>query len=72
MFALAHLPNPGVYAMTFIAAWMWAAFYRRRPNLFVLALSHALLAAVVVTALPDWFTAHLRVGPGYWHHAPGR
>jgi hypothetical protein len=46
---------------------MWAAWYRRCPNLFALAFSHAILAVVVVTALPAWATGGLHVGPGYWH-----
>lgn len=68
LFAVAHLPNPALVVLTFVAGWMWAAFYRRVPSLFVLALSHALLAAVLATALPHSFTGGLHVGPGYWRH----
>ena len=65
LFAALHLPNPFLTTATFVAALAWCAIYDRDPNLLPLALSHALLTVVVLSALDDATTGRLRVGAAY-------
>jgi len=46
-FAAVHLGNWRLVVLTFLAGVVWSILYRRWPNLWLLALSHAVLAAVV-------------------------
>lgn len=66
VFALLHLPNPSVTAITFIAGAIWAAIYQRTPNLFALALTHSVMTWFIVSTLPASMLRHLRVGLGYF------
>lgn len=73
LFALVHAPNPGLILMTFVGAWLWCELYRRAPNLFALAVSHGLLATLLLGLLPWQITGGMRIGPGYLHfHARHR
>lgn len=65
LFAVLHLPNPLLTSVTFLAALAWCAIYDRHPNLIPLALSHALLTVVVLSAFDDAATGRLRVGIAY-------
>jgi membrane protease YdiL (CAAX protease family) len=65
LFAALHLPNPFLTGVTFIGAVAWCRIYDRHPNIVPLALSHALLTIVVLTALDDAATGRLRVGAAY-------
>ena len=65
LFAALHLPNPFLAGATLIAALAWCTIYDRHPNLVPLALSHALLTLVVLSALDDATTGRLRVGAAY-------
>lgn len=65
IFALLHLPNPWITLITFIAGGIWAAVYQRAPNLFALALTHAVMTWFIVSTLPASMLGHLRVGLGY-------
>ena len=67
LFALLHLPNPFLSAMTFAGALAWCWIYDRRPNLLPLALSHALLTLAILYAFDDAVTGRLRVGLAYLH-----
>lgn len=67
VFALLHLPNPWLTGATFAGGLLWAWVYQRAPNLFALALSHALMTWVLVSTLPDWALRGLRVGFKYFN-----
>ncbi len=64
IFAGLHLPNPLLTATTFGAGYIASALFRRRPNLFSLALAHALLSTALYVSLPQSITLVMRVGPG--------
>lgn len=66
VFALLHLPNPGLTAATFLAGLMWAFVYQRAPNLFALALSHAAMTWVLISTVPPAALNGLRVGYKYF------
>jgi membrane protease YdiL (CAAX protease family) len=62
LFALLHLPNPWLMCATFLGGLIWAAVYQRAPNLYALAISHALLTWVLISTLPSDALRGLRVG----------
>ena len=52
--------------VTFVGGLIWAAVYEREPNLFALALSHAVMTWVLVSTLPASALNHLRIGFKYF------
>ena len=66
IFALLHLPNPGLMLATFFGGLVWATVYQRTPNLFALALSHALMTWVMTSTVPASALHNLRVGYKYF------
>ena len=66
MFALLHWPNAALMAPCGICAAVWTAIYLKRPNVYALAISMGLSAAVLMNILPnEKLLQHARTGPIY-------
>jgi membrane protease YdiL (CAAX protease family) len=65
-FAAAHLPNPFLTPVTFVAALAWCWLYDRTANLVPLAVSHAVASLAVLVAFGPSITGGMRVGYGYF------
>jgi membrane protease YdiL (CAAX protease family) len=65
VFAAFHIPNPFLMIVTFVAAGIGLAVYRRSPNLWVNGVVHGVVSFTLYYSLPVTVTGGLRVGPGY-------
>jgi membrane protease YdiL (CAAX protease family) len=66
VFSLFHFPNPLLAILTFVGGLIWAAAYQRQPNLFALALSHALSSLTLALVISPKLLGSLRVGFKYF------
>ena len=72
LFALFHLPNLPLVAATLLGGALWCWMFRRVPNLFAVALSHALLAALVLVFFKFGLFQQFQIGrPGQRYEAFG-
>jgi membrane protease YdiL (CAAX protease family) len=67
-FALFHLPNPFLAAVTLVAGGISCWLYRRVPNVWALGLAHALLSFCLYCSVPAQVSVGMRVGPGFWRY----
>jgi hypothetical protein len=65
LFALIHWPNTIVMLICFFSMAIWAWIYFYRPNLFAVAISMGISAAVFGQALPYAIHHNVGVGPDY-------
>ena len=68
LFALVHAPNISLMIFTFLGGLTWSAVYERAPNLVASAISHVLLSAAVLVAVPEWLLPSMTVGYRYVLH----
>ncbi len=65
MFAVAHLPNPLLTAITLVFGMASCLFFLRYRNLWPLAAAHALLGIAIAITVPVDLDHNMRVGIGY-------
>jgi membrane protease YdiL (CAAX protease family) len=65
LFALVHAPNYLLMILTFLGGLIWSFVYERAPNLFASAISHVLLSATVLVAVPESILPSMTVGYRY-------
>lgn len=68
LFAIAHIPNPLLVALTFIWGAISCALFLRYRNLYTLALAHGILGMCLAVTVPNDIARHMRVGLGYLHY----
>ena len=66
VFSLLHFPNPLLAILTFVGGLVWASVYQRQPNLFALALSHAVSSLTLALTISPNLLDSLRVGFKYF------
>jgi membrane protease YdiL (CAAX protease family) len=66
LFAVAHLPNFPLTAMTIFGGLFFTEMFRRYRSLYPLGIAHALLGIAIAYSLPDSLMHHMRVGLSFW------
>jgi hypothetical protein len=70
LFALAHLPNPLLTAMTLVWGVVSCMVFLRYRNLYTVGIVHAVLGICVAVTVPGPMQHGMRVGLGYRHYQP--
>lgn len=65
LYALTHIPNPVLTALSFLGGLLFCEFFRRWRNLFPLGIIHAALGITIAASFPDRWLHHMRIGVGY-------
>jgi len=65
IFAVAHLPNPILTAVTLIWGLVACFVFLRYRNLYTLAITHAILGICLAISVPGPVIRNMRVGLGY-------
>jgi membrane protease YdiL (CAAX protease family) len=68
LFTIAHIPNPVLTGVTFVAGLATCEAFRRWRGILPLATAHALVGLAIAVTLPDRLLHHMKVGLGYLHH----
>jgi hypothetical protein len=68
LFAIAHIPNPLLVALTLVWGAVSCALFLRYRNLYTLALAHGILGMTLAVTVPNPIARHMRVGLGYLHY----
>jgi membrane protease YdiL (CAAX protease family) len=66
VFSIAHLPNPSLTLVTFIAGIGFSMLYARKKNLVLVAAIHAVLGLTLAVSAPDAWFHELRVGRDFF------
>jgi membrane protease YdiL (CAAX protease family) len=66
LFALLHLPNLPLTAMTVIGGLFFTEMFRAYRSLYPLGIAHALMGIAIAYSFPDSMMHHMRVGLSYW------
>jgi membrane protease YdiL (CAAX protease family) len=72
IFALAHLPNPILTAMTVVWGFVACLLFFRYRNLYTLGMAHAVLGIAIAVTIPGPVTRNMRVGLGYLRYGQHR
>lgn len=70
LFALAHLPNPILTALTMVWGIVSCMIFLRYRNLFTVGMIHAVLGICVAVTVPGQLQHDMQVGLGYLHYRP--
>lgn len=66
LFALAHIPNIFLMAVTFVGGYVCARLYRKYRNLYLLGILHGTVGFTLNLTVPDSLSHSFVVGPGYF------
>ncbi len=66
LFSVAHIPNPVLMPVTLVGGLILCELFRRYRTLYVLALTHALVALSLTVSVPETALHHSRVGRAYF------
>jgi len=71
IFLLCHMPNPVLMPITYAGGTAASYFYSRmkRKNLYLFAIAHLTIAAIVYFTVPAFLHHNFRIGPSFsrWH-----